>query len=247
MTEYSTPLLTITVLVDEKSRRKDVETCYGLSLLLSLDYDGKKYTLLFDVGPSWEILEYNMSCLGYNINDIDKIFITHWHRDHYGALLDLLESVSDRKKIKLYIPVRNKVSYEIERKYPDKVTIIVCNRWTPIAPLMKSTGPIGSSLEHALKVNLPGRGVVLVTGCSHAGLINIIKWSIESNEQLYTVIGGFHFKEKPLEEIERTLLFLEGMGVKYVIPLHDSNNYNLILDIVGDKFLDLGVGDSIVL
>lgn len=247
MREYSTPLLTITVLIDEKSKRRDVETCYGLSLLLLLELGEKKHTLLFDVGPSWELLEYNMACLGYSINDIDKIFITHWHRDHYGALLDLLENVNGRRKIKLYIPVRNRVSYEIEKRYSDKAVIIVCNRWTPIAPLMKSTGPIGSSFEHALKINLPGRGVVLVVGCSHAGLINIIKWSIESNEQLYTVIGGFHFKEKPLEDVERTLLFLEGIGVKYVVPLHDSNSYNLILDIMGDKFLDLGVGDSIVL
>lgn len=242
---YST-LLTITVLVDERSRRHDVEATYGLSLLLTLESKGKKHHILFDVGPSWDILKHNLLCLGYDIDIIDRIFISHWHRDHYGALFDLLEDVGD-KRIKLYVPVRNKVAVEVEKKYPEKVSIVVCKRWTPIAPLMKSTGPIRSSLEHALKVRLPNRGVVLFTGCSHAGLINIIKWGLRANEPLYAIVGGFHFKEKPLDSVERELLFLEELGVKYVIPLHCSDNHSLITEILGDKVLDLGVGDLAVL
>ena len=245
MSSRYTTLLTVSVLVDEFSRRKDVETAYGLSLLLTLESKGRKHNILFDVGPSWDILEHNISCLGYNVNNLDRIFISHWHRDHYGALLDLIINV--KEKIKLYVPMRNKVANEIEKSYSDKVSIIVCKRWTPIAPLMKSTGPISSSSEHALKVKLPDRGVVLIIGCGHAGLINIIKWSLKADELLYAIIGGFHFKDRPLEEVERALLFLEELGVKYVIPLHCSRNHDLLFEILGDKVLELGVGDSAIL
>src|SRR5262249_60465695 len=48
--------------------------------------------------------------------------------------------------------------------------------------------------DQALIVNVAGKGLVVVTGCGHAGVINICRYAsrLTGDVPLYAVIGGFH-------------------------------------------------------
>ena len=56
--------------------------------------------------------------------------------------------------------------------------------------------------------NVRGKGLVIVTGCSHAGIVNIIKQSIKltGTKKIHGIIGGFHLIEASEERIQKTAL-----------------------------------------
>ena len=71
----------------------------------------------------------------------------------------------------------------------------------------------------SLIVRLEGGSVVL-TGCSHAGVINIVRRSSEIAGPVKAVVGGFHLISASEERIEATVEALREMGVERVITGH---------------------------
>ncbi len=66
---------------------------------------------------------------------------------------------------------------------------------------MASTGPLaralwlmGTSYEHALLVNVRGKGVVMIVGCGHPSLERLLdRTQALVDAPLYGVVGGLHF------------------------------------------------------
>jgi 7,8-dihydropterin-6-yl-methyl-4-(beta-D-ribofuranosyl)aminobenzene 5'-phosphate synthase len=48
--------------------------------------------------------------------------------------------------------------------------------------------------DQALILNVAGRGLVVITGCGHAGVVNIARYSrrLTGDQPLYALLGGFH-------------------------------------------------------
>jgi len=80
--------------------------------------------------------------------------------------------------------------------------------------------------DSALVVNLQGKGLVIITGCAHAGVINTILRAQELTgvKEIYAVIGGFHlgFPESPSENIPKTIEALKEFNPTIVCPMHCS-------------------------
>jgi len=77
--------------------------------------------------------------------------------------------------------------------------------------------------DTALAINVRGKGLVVLTGCAHAGIVNTVRhaMSITGISQLYAVMGGFHLSGPFFEPIiEQTTNDLKEMGPTYVIPTH---------------------------
>ena len=76
--------------------------------------------------------------------------------------------------------------------------------------------------EIATGFNLKGRGLVVVTSCSHRGVINAIKQAQVASgvKKLHAVIGGFHLAPYKEDYVQQTVAALKDMNVDYVIPLH---------------------------
>jgi 7,8-dihydropterin-6-yl-methyl-4-(beta-D-ribofuranosyl)aminobenzene 5'-phosphate synthase len=74
----------------------------------------------------------------------------------------------------------------------------------------------------SIVVNVSGRGLVVMVGCSHAGIINIINHAREITgiERIEGVIGGFHLIEASGEHIQKTAAALKEMDIGWVIPGH---------------------------
>ncbi len=76
--------------------------------------------------------------------------------------------------------------------------------------------------DQALFVKVKGKGLVVVTGCAHAGLINTIKQAqkVTGSSGVYAAVGGFHLAGASAGRISATIEELQKAGVKVVMPCH---------------------------
>ncbi|GAB4332956.1 MAG: MBL fold metallo-hydrolase [Candidatus Abyssubacteria bacterium] len=77
--------------------------------------------------------------------------------------------------------------------------------------------------DQAIIVAVRGKGLVIISGCAHAGIVNTLKYarSITGQEKIHAVIGGFHLAG-PLYEgvIEPTVTAIKEMAPDYILPTH---------------------------
>jgi 7,8-dihydropterin-6-yl-methyl-4-(beta-D-ribofuranosyl)aminobenzene 5'-phosphate synthase len=79
--------------------------------------------------------------------------------------------------------------------------------------------------DQALVINLKDRGLVVVTACAHAGLINTIRYAqkITGVREVYALFGGMHLTGGLFERIiPRTTAELKSIDPKVIIPCHCS-------------------------
>lgn len=76
--------------------------------------------------------------------------------------------------------------------------------------------------EIATAFNLKGRGLIVLTSCSHRGVINAIKQAQAASgiEKVHAVIGGFHLAPYKENYVRDTITALKSIDIDYVIPLH---------------------------
>jgi len=103
--------------------------------------------------------------------------------------------------------------------------------------------------DQAIVANLRDKGLVIVTGCGHAGVINTINYAkkITGADKVYAVIGGFHLPADGgiyEEAIEPTLKELQKVDPEYIVPCHCTGwkAINKIIDLMPEKFIQSGVG-----
>jgi 7,8-dihydropterin-6-yl-methyl-4-(beta-D-ribofuranosyl)aminobenzene 5'-phosphate synthase len=79
--------------------------------------------------------------------------------------------------------------------------------------------------DQAIILNIKDKGIVVITGCAHAGIINILTYAKELTgvDRIYAVIGGMHLTGGTFEPIiHRTVDELERLKPRFVIPCHCS-------------------------
>ena len=81
--------------------------------------------------------------------------------------------------------------------------------------------------EQALVIDVKGEGLVVVTGCSHSGVVNTVSRAraICSDKPIRAVVGGFHlgsFPLAPAENVAKTADAFQEFGVRTIVPMHCS-------------------------
>jgi 7,8-dihydropterin-6-yl-methyl-4-(beta-D-ribofuranosyl)aminobenzene 5'-phosphate synthase len=77
--------------------------------------------------------------------------------------------------------------------------------------------------DQALVVNLRGRGLVVLTGCGHAGVVNILRHArrLTGEQRVHALLGGLHLGGPAFEPvIEPTVRELAELGPALVAPGH---------------------------
>jgi 7,8-dihydropterin-6-yl-methyl-4-(beta-D-ribofuranosyl)aminobenzene 5'-phosphate synthase len=76
--------------------------------------------------------------------------------------------------------------------------------------------------EIATAFNLKGRGLTVLTSCSHRGVINAIKQAQAASgiNKVHAAIGGFHLAPYKEDYVRETITALKSMDIDYVITLH---------------------------
>ncbi|MGE3248008.1 MAG: MBL fold metallo-hydrolase [Beijerinckiaceae bacterium] len=121
-------------------------------------------------------------------------------------------------------------------------------------PPAKNTGDyIADDFDHEIATNfvVGDRGLVVLTSCSHRGVINAVKQAqaVSGVDKVLAVIGGFHIVP-PLDDtyIARTIEAFREIDPAYIVPAHCSGDrfYDLARDAFGDKVIHSAVGTRFV-
>jgi 7,8-dihydropterin-6-yl-methyl-4-(beta-D-ribofuranosyl)aminobenzene 5'-phosphate synthase len=95
--------------------------------------------------------------------------------------------------------------------------------------------------EIATAFHLKNRGLVVLTSCSHRGVINAMATARAASgvAKVHAVIGGFHLAPYPEDYVRQTVAALKDDGVDYVIPLHCTGDtfYEMAKRELGPKVL----------
>jgi 7,8-dihydropterin-6-yl-methyl-4-(beta-D-ribofuranosyl)aminobenzene 5'-phosphate synthase len=78
--------------------------------------------------------------------------------------------------------------------------------------------------DAAIAVHLRGRGLVILTGCGHAGLVNTVREAVERTgvPRVHALVGGFHLCHAPARRIAATIRDLRAYRPRWVVPSHCS-------------------------
>jgi 7,8-dihydropterin-6-yl-methyl-4-(beta-D-ribofuranosyl)aminobenzene 5'-phosphate synthase len=76
--------------------------------------------------------------------------------------------------------------------------------------------------EHATAYNVKDRGLVVISSCGHAGIINSVRQIQKSTgiEKVHAVVGGWHLAPYPDDVIAKTVQALKEINPDYLIPMH---------------------------
>jgi len=173
-------------------------------------------TLLFDTGANSNILLDNMKKLNLDPKSIQAVMLSHDHWDHTGGLSGLL---TVNPKITIYKPTFSNKPQQIT---PGFMTTGYLSSWSGIQ-------------EQSLLCDTK-EGLLVITGCSHPGLENILD-TAKKFGKIYAVIGGFHGFKK----------FDALKGIAIVVPCHCTSHTKEIQKLYPDAYEPGGVGKKLEL
>lgn len=103
--------------------------------------------------------------------------------------------------------------------------------------------------DQALVILLKNKGLVILTGCGHAGIINTVNYAtkVTGIKKVYAIIGGFHLTGEGYEEsIPLTISELLKINPEYIIPCHCTGwkASNEIIKSMPKKYIQTSVGST---
>jgi 7,8-dihydropterin-6-yl-methyl-4-(beta-D-ribofuranosyl)aminobenzene 5'-phosphate synthase len=86
--------------------------------------------------------------------------------------------------------------------------------------------------EHATAYHVKNRGLVIISSCGHAGIINSIRQIQKATgiDKVHAVVGGWHLAPSPDEMVAKTVAAFKEINPDYLIPMH-CTGFNTIMAI----------------
>ncbi len=103
--------------------------------------------------------------------------------------------------------------------------------------------------EQALGILVKDRGLIVIAGCSHPGIVNMVKHMQNiTGEKILCVVGGFHLSILPDEVVKKTVKALMEFEPELIMPCHCTGFKPTVMmfEMCGDRFAVNCVGSSIV-
>ena len=77
--------------------------------------------------------------------------------------------------------------------------------------------------DTGIAINLKGRGLVVLTGCAHSGIVNTVNYAraVTGVNPVHVIMGGFHLAGPAFEPIvKKTIEELKKINPAYIVPTH---------------------------
>ena len=230
-------MINITMLYNNIRHHPNLAPGWGLSCLIECT----EKTVLFDTGGDGHILLSNLKKLEKDPLAVDTVVLSHAHGDHTGGLEDFLSAAGI---LEFYVPGSFPVRFMTGAEGMGyKVTAV--DDPVAISENIFSTGQMGSEIkEQALVLNTAG-GLVVIMGCAHPGLVNMLKRAKQlGSDEIYLAMGGFHLMGYSDHEIGEVILKIKDLGLKKIAPSHctGSRPMEMFKEAWQEDFIPLGCG-----
>jgi len=230
----------IAVVYDNHSLDERLKSGWGFSAVITA---GEKI-ILFDTGADAGVLLENMARMRVAPQDIELAAISHHHADHTGGLAGVLEK---NPNVTIYLP---KAFADREKKkiMQKKNKIIEVENSKEICDYVYLIRLRGSLVIEQFLAVRTAKGIVLIAGCGHPGIVKIVKSAKELlKENILLVMGCFHLEWTFKGKIERIIDKFKKMNVRYVGPAHGTSDKarRLFRKHFGDNYIDVGAGKFI--
>jgi len=286
---------------------------HGFSVLIETHIDEESSRLtLFDTGPDSKSLVRNAESMQVPVEKIERVVMSHWHSDHTGGLLSILDLRRSRAVESAVPPSPIVIDLHPDRPVArgiapgptyDKVLCAL-----PFDPTFQAIEAAGGVVEkhvegHAIAggavwvsgeiprvtefesgipggmrctqksveespgadgkwvsdqhimderyvaIDVAGKGLVIFSACSHAGILNVVKDAIKTfSRPIYMIIGGLHLAGPEFgPRVPMTVDFLSRQlrpAPTFVLPMHCSGFQAKIAleDAFGEGCVPAGVG-----
>jgi 7,8-dihydropterin-6-yl-methyl-4-(beta-D-ribofuranosyl)aminobenzene 5'-phosphate synthase len=234
--------VTVTVIYDNYVHTEGMKADWGFSIVVG----GLEKTVLFDTGTSPEIFEANFNKMGIDASEIDAVVFSHEHGDHIGGMSAFVKM---RTGIPVIMPdafpagFKKKMADEGMRPVMVKEPAMICQH-------LYTSGVFDFPLAEQSLVLDTKKGLVVMTGCSHPGIVDMLKDIKESfSKNPYMVFGGFHLLNKSDSEMEEIIAEMKSLGVEKCGATHCTGDrqIKLIKEAFGDGYFELGVGNILTI
>lgn len=231
---------TITIIYDNYPFDGLLKNEWGFSCFI----EGFERRVLFDTPGDGAMLLTNMQKIKIDPKEIDMIFLSHEHQDHTGGVRDIL---AQNNKAIVYLlksfseGIRNRIDDSLAETVEVTSPTYLCRK-------VATTGELGVAIKEQSLVLETKKGLVIITGCAHPGIVNIIqKVRRDFGQDIYLVLGGFHLGTTSDSKLKQIVRLFRKIGVEKVGPCHCSGERcrKLFLDEYGTDFIEVGVGKII--
>lgn len=207
-----TPAIKITIVYDNTTFDERLTPEWGFAAWIEVG----SQVILFDTGADGPTLLSNMALLGLDPRHIDMIVLSHEHGDHIGGLLDLLDQG-------IAPPVYGLSTFPEAwvAEVQARTTYIEVSDPVEIVPGVFSTGEMGGRPAEQALVLEGTDGRLVITGCAHPGITNIVARAQEIVPgKVSLLVGGFHLLQDTEAYVRNIAGTLQTMGVQRVTPTH---------------------------
>ena len=223
-----------------------LQTAWGFACLVETG----EATILFDTGGDGSTLLGNMATMGLDPRAIDVVVLSHAHGDHTGGLAGLLDTGA---RPTVYVPAAFPASFKDGVRA--RTGLVEVTGPMEILPRMSfirsvyTTGEVGSGIVEQALVVETGEGLVVVTGCAHPGVVEMVRRAKESvGGEVYLVMGGFHLGSASRRQVEGIIADFRALGVQRVAPCHCTGDAarRMFADAFGENYSPAGVGWTVI-
>lgn len=240
--ESVTTPVKVHVIYDNYVFKEGTKADWGFSILI----EGLDKCILFDTGTQPEIFVANFKEMGLDASQIDEVFISHEHGDHTGGLSAVLNMNPD---IKVVVPETFSNNFFRIPETTGSVAELV-SKPVQVCNGLYTTGVLGEAIPEQSMVLNTEKGLVVMTGCSHPGIVNILKQVKEDfGKEIYMVFGGFHLMNSSEEQIKEIIDNMRQLGVKKCGATHCTGEQQIewFTQAFGENFVELGTGNVLTI
>ncbi len=234
--------VTVRVIYDNYAWVDSLKAGWGYSVVI----EGLEKTILFDTGTKPDIFASNFRKMGLDASAIDFLVLSHEHSDHTGGISSFVKMKTD---IPVIIPHSFTMAFKKKMDSQGLKPLLV-KEPAMICEDLYTSGEFDFHLAEQALVLDTKQGLVVMTGCSHPGIVEMLKEiELSFNKNIYMVFGGFHLLKKSEEEMDAIISGMKALGVVKCGATHCTGDKQtkMFRDAFGENYFDLGAGNIIVI